>query len=92
MSTKGMFMKLKDKRFILYVTSKCAFCAKAKEQLKAKNISFDVISFDKRPKILKEVKEIYGWGTVPIVFERLENNAFKLVGGYTDLLNHLEII
>ena len=72
------------------MTKKCPFCIKAKEQLKAKNISFDVISFDKRPKILKEIKEIYDWKTVPMVFERLDNNTYRLVGGYTDLLNYLE--
>jgi len=83
-------MKLKNKSFVLYIKNECPFCIKAKEHLKTKDIAFDVISFDKRPRVLKEIKEIYDWKTVPMVFERLDKSNYKLIGGYTDLLNYLE--
>ena len=82
-------MKLKNRRFIVYGTKKCEFCAMARELLEEQNIAFDVINFDSRPKILKEIKQVYDWKTVPMIFEKLEDSSFKLVGGYTDLLNYL---
>ena len=72
-------MKLKNKSFVIYATNKCPFCIKVKEHLKAKDISFDAISFDKRPTALKEIKEIYDWKTVPMVFERLDKNTYRLI-------------
>ena len=83
-------MKSTNKKFILYTMSGCPFCVEAKKDLKDRDISFDTISFDNRPKVLKEIKQIYDWKTVPMVFERLDTETFKLIGGYTDLKNYLE--
>ena len=83
-------MKSTSREFILYTMSDCPFCTEAKKDLKDRDISFDTISFDNRPKVLKEIKQIYDWKTVPMVFEKLDNKTFKLIGGYTDLKNYLE--
>ena len=89
MLIKGKFMKSENNKFILYVMNDCPFCTEAKELLKQNNLSHDVICFDNRPKVLEEFKDIYNWQTVPMVFERLEDNNFKLIGGYTDLKKRL---
>ena len=46
-----------NKKYILYIKKKCTFCIKATDLLRTMNISFDVISFDNRPKVLKEIKK-----------------------------------
>ena len=79
-----------EKKYILYVKNKCPFCVKAKQLLVQKNVLFETISFDTRPKVLQEIKNIYDWKTVPMVFERVETKTYKLLGGYTDLVERLE--
>ena len=79
-----------NKRFVLYVKRKCPFCVKAATFLRDANIPFSTVAFDKRPLALSEMKEVYNWPTVPMVFEEMEEGTYKLVGGYTDLLQRLE--
>ena len=79
-----------EKKYILYVKNKCPFCVKATEILKSNKIKFETISFDKRPKVLKEMKNIYQWDTVPMVFERVGINTYRMIGGFTDLQKHIE--
>ena len=77
------------KQYILYIKSKCPFCVRAIDLLRENKVNFKTISFDKRPKVLDEIKEIYSWPTVPMVFENSGDNNYKLVGGYTDLLSDI---
>ena len=79
-----------NKRYILYIKKNCPFCVKALELLERESISFSTIAFDNRPQVLNEIKSIYQWNTVPMVFEASEDNNYKLVGGYTDLVATLE--
>lgn len=81
--------EVNEKEYVLYIKKKCPYCVKAVQLLKEKNINFRIISFDNRPKVLAELKDIYRWKTVPMIFERLNENSFKLIGGYTDLLSDL---
>ena len=39
---------------------------------------------------LDEVKNKFNWKTVPIIFEVTSDGHFGLIGGYTDLKEHLE--
>tara|TARA_R110002110_G_scaffold313709_2_gene526968 strand:+ start:875 stop:1123 length:249 start_codon:yes stop_codon:yes gene_type:complete len=77
-------------KYIIYVKEKCPFCVKAIERLKNDNISFEKMAFDNRPAALQELKKIYEWQTVPMVFEKVGNSTYKLIGGYTDLLVRLD--
>jgi glutaredoxin 3 len=79
-----------SRKYVLYIKKKCPFCVKAVNLLREKSIPFNVVAFDNRPTVLKEMKEVYSWQTVPMVFEETENKNFKLIGGYTDLLTTLE--
>jgi len=77
-------------KYIVYVKEKCPFCVKVIERLKSDNISFEKMTLDKRPAVLQELKNIYEWQTVPMIFEKVGSKTYELVGGYTDLIRHLE--
>ena len=76
-------------KYIIYVRSDCPFCEKASELLKDNNKNFSVLNLKTRPKVLKELKEIYDWPTVPMVFHR-QDKTIDFVGGYTDLAKRLK--
>ena len=77
-----------DNQYILYVHSKCKFCEKAISLLKKNNKSFDILDLAARPKVLRELKEIYDWKTVPMVFYK-QNKNIEFIGGFTDLSDRL---
>lgn len=77
-----------DNKYILYVNSDCPFCKKATELLNEKGENFGVLNLKKRPRVLKELKEIYDWWTVPMVFHRKGTNL-EFIGGFTDLSERL---
>ena len=77
-----------DSRYILYARMNCPFCKKAVELLKSKGEDYKVLNLKSRPKVLEELKKIYEWSTVPMVFYKQGNNI-ELVGGYTDLCKRL---
>jgi len=79
-----------DSRYILYVRNGCPFCTKAAQLLKGKNKEFSTLDLKKRPKVLNELKDIYRWTTVPMIFEVVNDKTYRLVGGYTDLVQSLE--
>lgn len=77
-----------DNKYILYVKSDCPYCKEATKLLKEKNEKFSVLDLRTRPRVLKEMKQIYDWSTVPMVFYK-EGNKIELVGGFTDLSERL---
>ena len=79
-----------NKKFILYVKKECSFCAKAIAKLRDENIDFKTFLLDWRPLVWDELKDIYGWQTVPMIFEVVDEKTYKLVGGYTDLIECLD--
>jgi glutaredoxin len=77
-------------RYIIYGRSTCPYCKKAVDFLDSKhkeNIFFD---FSDDPEAILDAKRFYELETVPII---LENNNVsghtKLIGGYSDLVEHL---
>jgi glutaredoxin len=69
----------------------CPFCDKALELLHEKEIPYrDVIFDSKTNDILEQFKYIFGWTTVPMIFEVLEDESFKLIGGFSDLKELLD--
>ena len=77
-------------RYIIFMKDDCPYCVDAIELLKSKGLSYNSIVFNKdQDNILSEVKDAYQWKTVPIVVSRDADNI-KLIGGYTDLVEHLK--
>ena len=68
---------------IVYTVEGCCYCDKLIELLDTKSLSYNPIWLEKDSALLGQVKEAYGWSTVPIVLKR-NNNSFKLIGGYDD--------
>ena len=65
---------------VLYTTSWCPFCHRAKALLEAEGLAYTEHVMDDRPRELDEAKRTYGHPTVPIVLFDGE-----LVGGATEL-------
>tara|TARA_R110002074_G_scaffold112241_2_gene240359 strand:- start:1199 stop:1474 length:276 start_codon:yes stop_codon:yes gene_type:complete len=80
---------LEDYRYILYLKKECPFCVRAKNFLNLKELRHKAIYFDENLKLLDDLKDAYSWSTVPMVFEKKENN-YVFVGGYTDLVERQE--
>ena len=76
--------------YILYVKEACSWCTKAIDALALRERHFKKISLDQNLKILEDLKEAYNWKTVPMVFKRVDEDKFVLLGGYTELYDHLE--
>jgi glutaredoxin len=76
-------------KYVLFVKQACPFCVKAQEFLREREKDFEVVNFEEeRQEVLHDIKHAFGWPTVPMVFEVDDDTRF--VGGYTDLVNHLE--
>jgi len=80
---------LEDYKYILYLKKECPFCVLAENFLNLKEINYKSIYFDQNLKMLEEMKDAYGWSTVPMVFEKNENE-YSFIGGYTDLVEKQE--
>jgi len=77
-------------RYIIFMKDDCPYCVDAIELLKSKGLSYKSIVFsEEQDNILSEVKDAYQWKTVPIIVSRDADNT-KLIGGYTDLAEHLK--
>jgi len=71
--------------YIVYVRDNCPFCVKAEELLNTKNLNYKIVNFSAdQTQLLSEIKDAYGWTTVPMIFRR-EKNEIEFIGGYTDL-------
>ena len=76
-------------KFIMYVKNECSFFIQAVEELTERDIDFDVFFLDHREDTWFDLKKIYDWQTVPMIFEVIEDRTYKLIGGYTDLIERL---
>ena len=71
--------------YIVYVRDNCPFCVKAEELLNTKNLNYKIVNFSAdQTQLLSEIKDAYGWTTVPMIFRR-EKTEIEFIGGYTDL-------
>ena len=76
-------------RYILFIKQECPYCVRAVDLLEKQEKDYDVVKFDVDQKlILEQMKVAYQWKTVPMIFERRENDI-KFIGGYTDLVGDL---
>jgi glutaredoxin len=79
-----------ENKYILYVRQACPFCVKATNMLNLRGIGHKVIALDQNLKILEDLKDAYGWKTVPMIFIREGEDCFRLIGGCSDLEEQLE--
>ena len=68
------------KQVTIYTTRNCPHCTRAKDLLKCRGISFLEIDVTEDKKKREEVKERYGWMTVPIIVI-----GDKCIGGAQEL-------
>ena len=78
------------KRFHLIVKSDCPWCEKAQSLLGENNYRYDVDVMDKEPELLLEIKKSLGFKTVPMIWEIDYLGSRTFVGGYDDLVQHLD--
>jgi len=81
---------LDDTHYILWIKNHCPWCKKAEEILVERSLTYTLFVMDEKLEELEIVKEKHNWETVPIIFEIASSGDFNLVGGCTDLENHLE--
>lgn len=68
-------------KVLMYTKTVCAYCVRAKNLLKAKNVEFEEINIDhKPPEFYENLKKQTGWMTIPQIFIN-----GKLIGGYDDM-------
>ena len=78
-----------DKQYKLWVKSGCPYCEQARHELLLKGLAHTVFVMDEQLDELKEVQNKFEHKTVPVVV--LESNGEeKLIGGYTELKEHLD--
>jgi glutaredoxin len=78
-------------KYVLYAKQTCPFCIKAQEFFVREGKEFKVVNFEENHQnILQDIKEAYDWPTVPIIFEVEGSRNIRFVGGYTDLIKHLD--
>tara|TARA_R110002110_G_scaffold191450_1_gene399622 strand:+ start:124 stop:378 length:255 start_codon:yes stop_codon:yes gene_type:complete len=73
----------------VYIKKDCSFCDKTLKLLDKKRQEYIVNIMDHNEELLSEVKDTWGWETVPIIIEISERRGFNFIGGYTDLCKHL---
>ena len=56
-------------KFILYIKNDCDYCIEAVKELKIRNIDFDIFVMERHFSMWPELKKIYNWDTVPMIFE-----------------------
>jgi glutaredoxin len=76
-------------KFKVWIKKECPYCDDARNLLLEKRLPHEIVVVDGREDLLREVQAKYGWDTVPVIVEET-NEETALVGGYTDLVEHLE--
>ncbi len=79
-----------NRHYFLWVKEECDWCVKAIGLLNKEGFSYSAFGMDDRPTLLEEAKKNFEWETVPIVFEIRADGVATLVGGFTDLEQHLK--
>ncbi|MFO7278402.1 MAG: glutaredoxin 3 [Pseudomonadota bacterium] len=67
-------------KVVMYATSWCPYCARARRLLKSKGVEFEEIDIDERPEARAEMIERSGRRTVPQIFI-----GSRHIGGSDDL-------
>ena len=76
-------------RYILYAKTSCTYCQMAEDLLNSKGEKVMIIPFDDDLEVLDHMKWAYEHETVPMVFY-VSGPDIKFIGGYTELVAHLD--
>ena len=80
-----------NERYFIYGRISCPFCIAAINFCSASKKEYYFFDFEESAENLAEVKEFYSSKTVPIVLSNnVDSGLTRLVGGYTDLLDHIK--
>ena len=67
-------------KVVIYTTTSCPYCTRAKAFLRSKNVDFEEIDISRDERLQEEVKHLSGRRTVPQIFIN-----GKSVGGFDDM-------
>jgi len=77
--------------FEIYAWTSCPYCQDAKELLIGKNEQFMFCCLDQSDSLLEHIKTKWKWQTVPMILEKFtDSDEVNFVGGFTDLVKHME--
>ncbi len=77
-------------KYVLFIKEGCPYCHMASELLEEKGASYKTVVFEEEQEhVLTEIKNVYEWKTVPMVFYK-NGNLTNFIGGYTDLVELLK--
>ena len=76
-------------RYTVWAKSHCPYCHKSQRLLLEKGLPHEIVMVDENKELLHEVQQKFNWSTVPVIVERKDDNEI-FVGGFTDLVAHLE--
>lgn len=75
--------------FKIIAWAECPFCVRAKALLIQEGCEFEYVTLDHSPGLLNFYKSTYDMKTVPIIVYFEEGSTHgKVIGGYTDLVDH----
>ena len=75
-------------RYIIFCKPTCPFCVKAKELLEAQGLEYSMVEVGDT---WEQLKEAFRWKTVPMVLEVESDVLYHFIGGYTDLVEYLDL-
>ena len=67
----------------------CPYCVKAKDLLEARQQQVKFRDLEDQRELMVEYTKKYHWDTVPMVFYFDSAGSHHFVGGYSDLVEHL---
>jgi glutaredoxin len=77
------------KKYHLITKLTCPYCIKAEKLLQEKGLRYNTDPLDDEPTMLTEIQDQMGFSTVPIIWEIDERGNKIFIGGYTELVAHL---
>ena len=75
-------------RYIFFCKATCPFCLKAKELLEEQELEYSVVDVGET---WDQLKQAFRWQTVPMILEAESDVIYHFVGGYTDLVEYLQV-
>lgn len=81
-------LKRSKSDFVMFTSSWCPYCSKAKNMLGAKKLSFDEHNLSNNPNLQMKVVEMTGHRTVPAIWD-IRGDEPVFVGGADHLQDYL---
>ena len=68
----------------------CPYCVKAKDLLQEKSLNYKFRDLEENRELLMEFARKFSWDTGTMVFKFDTSGSPTFLGGYTDLVDHLD--